>query len=111
MLTVTPSWKSVSEQTATVHLEDNEMKVRALIFVIAIACATAIGCSETECDKASDKLDECGLPSASAGFSGGACSGVSRCEADCINAYSCAEIVDALNGTPNNYSNCDDACQ
>lgn len=84
------------------------MSLKGMIVVAFLACA-AVGCSETECDKATDKLQECSLPSANT--DGASCEGRDLCEADCLNTHSCDEIRAAvLNGAQNAYSACDDAC-
>ncbi|MBI2893559.1 MAG: hypothetical protein HYY06_08395 [Deltaproteobacteria bacterium] len=80
---------------------------RVLAVVLVAGCLSLLGaCGGDACDDAEEKLDECGLPSTV-----GSCDDATdECEADCINSHSCDEITGALAGTPNDYSDCDDAC-
>ncbi len=83
--------------------------LRALFLGALVLGAAALGgCARTICDDAVDKLNACDLPSSGAGLCDTA---VDECEARCINTYSCDEIRQALTGTPNAYSACDDACR
>jgi len=81
---------------------------RALLVALAV---TAAGCSEDlapdECTAAADKLADCGVQG---GTPAHCDTTVDRCEANCVNSHTCAEITAALTGTINGYSTCDDAC-
>ncbi len=85
------------------------MKRLILALVLALAMVAAVGgCGGNACDDATDKLrDECDLPVDAVS---GDCDSTSECEADCINEHSCDHIREAFGGTPNAYTECDDAC-
>jgi len=81
-----------------------------LVAGLAVAALAATGCDglpDDECTAASDKLDGCGIQ---AGTPAHCDNARDTCEANCINAHTCAEISAALAGTVNAYSACDDAC-
>lgn len=80
----------------------------ATLFALLFGLAASGCAARTVCDDAVDKLNECGLPPSSTGSCD---TDVDRCEANCINAHTCADIQAALGGTPNAYSACDDACR
>ncbi len=86
------------------------MRSKMMISLLLAAFALGTGCvgGSDDCTRAADKLQGCGLPTGDT--AAGGCSGTSLCEANCINAATCAEITEALGGTPNTYSACDDAC-
>lgn len=81
------------------------------IVLAAWVAGAVLGCgSDTACDEAADKLEnECDLPEGSVSVTGD-CDSTSECEANCINEHSCDQIMEAFGGTPNAYSECDDAC-
>ncbi|HUH04005.1 MAG TPA: hypothetical protein VML75_18540 [Kofleriaceae bacterium] len=85
------------------------MLVRMLLLAVAMfvfACDED-GLGSDECTQAVEKLDDCGLTNQEPARCDTA---TDRCEANCINAHSCEQIQEALLGTPNAYSACDDAC-
>ncbi len=84
------------------------MSLKMIVVALFIGCMGIACGGGTECDDATAKLKECNLPTVVT--DGATCEGVDLCEAQCINTYSCDEIRAGIGGTPNAYSNCDDAC-
>ena len=72
--------------------------------VVALAgIFTTASCGGDECTKAADQLTACGV-GGSMSVSGSpmapACSGSISCNAKCINAATCDQLVDAFSGMP-----------
>ncbi len=80
----------------------------ATLFALLLGLAASACSARTICDDAADKLAECGLPNDAFGSCDTA---RDECEARCIQTYACEDIRQALSGTPNAYSACDDACR
>jgi hypothetical protein len=68
----------------------------AVAFVGALVVAL-IRCGGDDCSNANDHLASCAASSSSSSSSGmaaaGACAGAPQCKAECINQFTCAQIM------------------
>jgi hypothetical protein len=89
------------------------LRVIALRFVCSsvVLAALVAACSETDCDLAEDRIEDCGVDNAALTGSGLECGPRAACEAECLLGASCAEIVGVLSrGEANELSACVVAC-
>ena len=71
----------------------------------------ALACSETDCDLAKDRVSECGVDNSALTGAGVDCGERAACEAACVLAASCPEIVAVMSkGESNELSDCVVAC-
>ncbi|MBK6848486.1 MAG: hypothetical protein IPG96_13485 [Proteobacteria bacterium] len=86
--------------------------LRTMMLGLFLVCATlglgACGDDESDCDKACNKQQSCGVSSASCNTaSSSSCSGDALCTAGCVNRASCAELKSPAGTT---YASCVTEC-
>lgn len=71
--------------------------MKKIVLMIALGLSV-VACGKNDCDKAVDKMNECGVSDTS-NVDTNDCSGQNECAAKCVNSASCAEIKgEDLNG-------------
>jgi hypothetical protein len=83
---------------------------RAILAVLFGALGGACG-AQTTCDRALDKVQQCGLPDETLNDNGDACEEISQCQAECILKGDCGDVRNAALGEQNSVSACADACR
>jgi hypothetical protein len=63
--------------------------------ILGLMVGAGCGSSDTPCDQALDKIQQCGISDVSLNDSGEACEQVASCQADCILAADCGDIEEA----------------
>jgi len=87
------------------------------VFAPRLACcslalaALALACGETDCDRAEDRIEDCGVDNAALTGAGADCGERAICEAACVLGASCEAIVGVLSkGETNELRECVLAC-
>ncbi|MBN1961134.1 MAG: hypothetical protein JW841_09320 [Deltaproteobacteria bacterium] len=94
--------------------------MKALLFSVLAAMFALASCGEDVCEKAANKIKDCGLVSDS-GDDGETtwevdenenvkCEGAAKCAAECVNDASCDVLKAAFTGETNSYMTCLEKC-